>query len=334
MAGKISIKGERVREYLKKYPDLSKQALARKLLKDFPSLFDSLNNTRICINWHTGKSGKKSQKYSDPIERNTTYSPTNPFGVPESFEEERQPFVLPKANNNILILSDFHIPYHNIKAINAAIRYGVSEKVNTVFINGDLIDFHSYSRFLKDPSKRSAKQEMEAARKMLEVLRKNFPNAQIYYHLGNHDIRYENWLKAHPELFEDDYYHLESRLGLIDLRIYQIDDKTITKAGKLSIHHGHYIFRSSSSPVSPARTLLLRAKQSMICGHTHKISEATTTNLDSDIYSTWSSGCLCELLPDYSPMANDNAHGFAHARINSDGSFSIKNMRIYQGKIL
>ena len=333
MASRGGLRGERVIEYLRKYPDISKKAIARKLLMDFPLLFTTVEDARMSLRWYTGGRGKKS-RMSPKEEFISNYSRDNPYGLPESYEEERKPFVLPKANNNILIISDLHIPYHNIKALTKAIEYGVKERVNTVFINGDLIDFHGYSRFLRDPSKRSPKQEMEAARKVLEVLRKRFPNAQIYYHLGNHDIRYENFLKAHPELFEDDYYHLESRLRLIDLRIYQIDDKTITKAGKLSIHHGHYIFRGSFSPVSPARTILLRVKQSMVCGHTHKISEATATNLDADIYSTWSTGGLCELLPDYSPMANDNAHGFAHAVIKDDGSFSLKNFRIKDGKIL
>lgn len=333
MAGPITLSGERTIEYIRRFPTLSKQAIARKLLKDFPLLYNTLGTARQSVCWHTGKMGNKSRtnKKEDFV---SNYSRDNPFGFPESYEEVRKPYILPKVNNNILIISDLHVPYHNIKALTRAIEYGVKEKVNTVFINGDLIDFHGFSRFLRDPSKRSPKHEMDAARSILEILRKNFPTAQIYYHLGNHDIRYENFLKAHPELFEDDYYHLESRLRLIDLRIYQIDDKTITKAGKLSIHHGHYIFRSSSSPVSPARTLLLRAKQSMICAHTHKISEATATNLDAEIYSTWSSGCLCELLPDYNPMANDNAHGFAHAVIKDDGSFSLKNFRIKDGKIL
>ena len=43
------------------------------------------------------------------------------------------------------------------------------------------------------------------------VLRKEFPKASIYYHLGNHDIRYQMWLQRHPEIFGDPYYELENR---------------------------------------------------------------------------------------------------------------------------
>jgi predicted phosphodiesterase len=262
------------------------------------------------------------------------YTRENPFGIPESYELVREQFILPKVENNILIISDLHIPYHNTAALNCALQYGIKEKVNTIFINGDLLDFHGLSRFLKDVRKRNVKQEMDACVEFLTGLRKAFPRAAIYYHYGNHDVRYEHWLMAHPEIFGDPYYELENRLTLGKLKIKAIDDKTISKAGKLAITHGHYIFRGASSPVSPARTMLMKAKQSMICGHTHKISEATAMNLDGDIYTCFSTGSLCELLPDYTPMCNDYSHGFAHAKIKNDGSFSLLNFRIHKGRIL
>lgn len=34
------------------------------------------------------------------------------------------------------------------------------------------------------------------------------------------------------------------------------------------------------------------------------------------------------------PVANNYAHGFAHIRVNADKSYSIKNFRIYDGKLL
>jgi predicted phosphodiesterase len=335
MASPLTTKGEVVREYLAMFPKSSKKGIARLLVKEHPLLFHSIDQARILIRSHTGTSGKHAKKYmKNQIKHETNFSRENPYGIPTSYELVREPFVLPKVENNILIISDLHIPYHNIAALECALDYGVKNKVNTVFINGDLLDFHGLSRFLKDPRKRNVKEEMDACIEFLTGLRKTFPKASIYYHHGNHDIRYQMWLMSHPEIFGDPYYELENRLGLNKLRIRTVDDKTITKAGKLSITHGHYIFRGASSPVSPARTMLLKAKQSMVCGHTHKISEATAMNLDGDIYTCFSTGSLCELLPDYTPMCNDYSHGFAHAVINNDGSFSLKNYRIHKGKIL
>jgi metallophosphoesterase superfamily enzyme len=99
----------------------------------------------------------------------------------------------------------------------AAINFGVENKVNTIFINGDLLDFHNESRFEKDPRKRSTKDEFDACQQFFEYLRHRFPTARIYWLKGNHDKRYENWLmiKA-PQLFNDPYYKLEERLQLIN----------------------------------------------------------------------------------------------------------------------
>lgn len=335
MGGRRELKGHIVKEYCDNNPKLSDQALARLIVSKESLIFSSVQNARTSVRYYRGKrKGGSGLKIKDPSMTNNNYTRENPYGIPESYELVRTPFVLPKVENNILILSDLHIPYHNIAALKCAIEYGVKERVNTIFINGDLLDFHGLSRFLKDPRKRNVREEMDACIEFLTGLRKTFPKASIYYHHGNHDIRYEHWLMAHPEVFGDPYYELENRLGLNKLCIKTIDDKTITKAGKLSITHGHYIFRGASSPVSPARTMLMKAKQSMVCGHTHKISEATAMNLDGDIYTCFSTGSLCELLPDYTPMCNDYSHGFAHAIIHADNSFTIKNFRIHKGKIL
>lgn len=330
------IKKKIILEYLGKYKNLSKKAISRIIYKENPLLFSDAENVRTFIRYHTRALGNefRNRNINDKVEHITEFSRENPYGLPKSYYEERKPFILPKVENNILILSDLHIPYHDIPSLNCAINYGKDNNINTIFINGDLLDFHGLSRFMKDPRKRNVKEEMDAAIEFLTALRRIFPKASIYYHYGNHDSRYEHWLMAHPEIFGDPYYELQNRLGLNNIKIKTIDDKTITKAGKLSLHHGHYIFRGSTSPVSPARTMLLKAKQSMICGHTHKISEATAINLDGEMYSCWSSGSLCELTPDYTPMCNDYAHGFCHAVINDSGYFTVRNFRIQNGKIL
>jgi hypothetical protein len=132
----------------------------------------------------------------------------------------------------------------------------------------------------------------------------------------------------------DEYYELSNRLGFPRLNIKEVGDKQITKAGKLNIMHGHTIFRGAYSPVSPARTIYMKTKMSSVCGHTHKISETTETDLAGSIVTCWSTGCLCELSPDYFPHGNNYGHGFAHAIIGGNGDFSVKNFRIYNGKIL
>ena len=253
----------------------------------------------------------------------------NPYKLPESDEQIREPYHLPKANNNILLISDLHIPYHSIDAITAALDYGKSENVNTIVINGDLIDFAMISRFEKDLRKRSVKHEFDTTKEFLKILRATFPNAQIYWIKGNHDVRYEHWLMAKaPEVFDDPYYRLEERLKLSEENIHLIGDKTLVKAGKLNIHHGHLFFRGYGSPISPAKTVYDKTYEDTLCSHVHKKTEFSKVSLSGKLITCYTTGCLCELSPDYAPFGNSYVHGFAHIKVKDSGDFDLKNITI------
>ncbi len=112
---------------------------------------------------------------------------SNPLDLPPSQESNYQPFKLPINHNNILLLSDIHVPYHNIQALTLALKYGLENDVNTILLNGDVIDFYAISRFEKDPRKRNFGHEVLMTRQFLQTLRKLFPHAAIYYKCGNHE---------------------------------------------------------------------------------------------------------------------------------------------------
>jgi predicted phosphodiesterase len=303
--------------------------LARIIYKENKLAFSNLESVRTCLRGLEGKAARSAKAIFQTDER-----PKNPYKLPETASYERGPLVLPKSCNNILLISDLHIPYHNVEAITLAIDYGQKANVNTVFINGDLMDFHQLSRFMKDPKKRSVKHEFDTTKAFLVSLRDAFPAAEIYWLKGNHCVRYEHWLmtKAY-EIFDDEYYHLENRLRLNEQRVKIIDDKTLVKAGQLSITHGHHVMRGFFSPVNSARGAWMKAKQSIIIGHVHKVSNHVEVNLDGQTFGCWSTGSLCELRPDYSPLVSNYQHGFAHVIIDNDGTFAVKNMQIINGKI-
>jgi predicted phosphodiesterase len=325
-------KQEIVRPYLERFPNHADLTLAKKIYKENPLVWTQIESVRYIVR---ALRGKRESNYKDKsLYKAKTYD-TNPYKLPQSEEKERVPFTLPLACNNILLISDLHIPYHSIDAITAALDYGKKENVNTILINGDLIDFYGCSRFEKDPRKRSVKHEFDTTKEFLRILRATFLNAQIYWLKGNHDVRYEHWLMAKaPEVFDDPYYLMEERLRLNEERVHLIDDKTIVRAGKLSIHHGHLFFRGFMAPVNSARGLFMKSKQSTICSHVHKVSEHNETNLSGELISCWSTGCLSELSPDYNPHSNNYSHGFAHIRTDKEGNYSVKNFRILKGRIL
>ena len=329
-------KSDVAREYRKKYgKEMNTSKLARIMYRDNKLLFKDEEQARTTFRYIEGKKGAKERKKVASTEFLVKEDrPKNPYAIPESYKEDRKPIKLPLANNNILLISDLHIPYHDINAITTTLDYGVQNKVNTIIINGDLLDFHGLSRFQHDPRKRSVKEEFEAAKAFLIVLRNTFPDALIWWIKGNHCIRYEQWLMTKvKEVFDDEYYHLENRLQLNEQKIRIIDDKVLVKAGKLSITHGHHIMKGFFSPVNSARGVYMKAKQSTIIGHVHKVSTHSETNMDGKVITTWSTGSLCELKPDYSPLVSNYQHGFAHVVVEKNEDYTVKNYQIINGKL-
>ncbi len=194
-----------------------------------------------------------------------------------------QPYKLPINHNNILIIGDIHVPYHNIQALTLALKYGLENEVNTILLNGDIIDFYAISRFEKDPRKRNFGHEVLMTRQFLATLRKLFPAAAIYYKCGNHDVRYDHYIMRNaPDLLGMDEFNFESLMHLDQHNITFIPDKQIIHAGKLTILHGHELGASVFSPVNIARGLFLRTKDSALCGHHHVDSVRIGINRSED----------------------------------------------------
>jgi hypothetical protein len=235
----------------------------------------------------------------------------------------------------MLIISDIHIPYHNAPALKKALQYGVEKKVDAVLINGDFIDFAPISYFTKDPyTKLNLLSDIEISRNILEIIRNTFPNAPIYYKLGNH----EDWLEKYlmnkaPELLDMDEFKLKSLLRFGELKITEISSYAMMKFGKLNVIHGHEL-KSTMRSVNPARTLYLKAKRSTLVAHHHVTSEHTESDIDGDVVTCWSMGCLSQLKPKYAGLDSKYNLGFAYVTKNKDGNFTLNNKRIIKDQIM
>jgi predicted phosphodiesterase len=312
----------------KDYPTLS---LARIMYKENIEIFTNVESARSALRFIEGKSGNKKNRQA-PVKSKYFMAeerPKNPWKLPPSEEQVYEPYII--KGKRIAVLSDIHIPYHSIAALTVALNKIEQEKPDVIYINGDLIDFYQLSRFQKDPRKRSAAHELKATNEFLDVL-SNF-GAKIIYKLGNHDIRYENYLMTKaPELLGIPEFHFENLLKLKERGIELVQDKVIAKAGSLNIIHGHEFVQSVFNPVNTARGLFLRGKTSAMQGHNHQVSEHTEPNMNGEITTTWSVGCLCELNPAYMPL-NRWAHGMAFIEV--DGSnFHVRNHRIFKDQLL
>lgn len=331
-----SINGDIVKEYLEQFKDSPSLSLARTIYKENKSVFTSVEQVRSIIRYYRGAMGEINKKGLTDRQfiREFKKDLFNPFNLPESDEKEYEPYIIPKAQNNILILSDVHLPYHSIEACSAAINYGIGHKINTVLLNGDIMDFHQLSQFVKDPRKRNFKEELETAHRFLDSLQNSFPSVKFYFKIGNHEERLETYLKVKaPELIGISEFRLDSLLEFGARGIECITDKRKIKLGKLTVLHGHELKGGIIAPVNPARGIFLRTNASTLAGHWHRTSHHVDPNINEDLIGCWSTGCLCELHPEWIPNNKWN-QGAAIVTVKDEGEFSVNNFKIHKGKVL
>jgi hypothetical protein len=335
MAGKKTYVGKVTLEYLIRFQGRPKRQIAKVLHKDHPDLFLTLNAAESAVNYYTGSLGKKNRKYAqrEGTIRPLLASPEQAWDaiMPESWSEPIPPFVLPSGIHSLLVLSDIHVPYHDISALHAAISFGILRKPDAVLLNGDTLDFYSISDHEKDPRKVKWNAELEAGRQVLRMIRKAFPNVPVYFKEGNHEYRMERHLMKHaPVLIGMPEFELPVLMRMGEVGVEYIRNKRMIHAGGLTIGHGDE-WRGAGG-VNPGRWVGLRAKESMMIGHFHRVSEHIERTVRGDVRGYWSTGCLCELQPAYMPY-NEWAHGFALVHLNADGSFEVENKKIINGVV-
>lgn len=314
------------------------RTLARMFCQQHPQIIDcnddTINKVRGMMRKYAGRNGKSDVRQRFEIrDRNT--GETQP-SMPESEVEEKHPHWL--TPGVLGVLSDVHVPYHEPHVIATACKYFKEKGVDSILLNGDILDFWAKSRFLKIGTKPDTVEEIRRGREFLAWLRWQFKGIPIYYRLGNHEARWAHYLwtkggeiaKAMQEMYG-------SGLGFPEFLHFDKYDITfidahIIKAGKLNILHGHEFGGGFFNPVNAARGAFLRGKSNILVGHHHATSEHQESNLEGDQIAAWSTGCLCELRPEYAPVSTKTNWGAAIVTHEEDGSFYVDNFRIWRDR--
>jgi len=98
------------------------------------------------------------------------------------------------ARRRGFVFGDLHFPWHDIKALAAAMKRLEQYKPDYVVQVGDLYDMYSFNRFGRNHNLMTPQQEMEQAEDLAiefwEFVQSATPRKCEYYQLaGNHDIR-------------------------------------------------------------------------------------------------------------------------------------------------
>lgn len=333
-----TIKRDIIVQYINDYPEwFPTAALVRIICKENKHSFDDAEETRYLVRYYKGKAGdfnRKTIKSSGNGIIETIERKSNPFGIPATWSEEKKIESLPSGLKRVGFISDLQVPFHDPKAIDICFNYLLTQGIDSLYINGDLVDWYGISDYEKDPRLRDFEKEYEDILEMLAYIKQTFKHIPIYYNLdANHEFRYERYMrKKAPELLGLKLFELEDLLMLDSIGIHYFKNIDHIKIGKLPAIHGDTTFRRGSG-VSPARTLWLRTKISCIASHVHRTSEYTDKNFHGEMTTCWTTGCLQHMNVEYAKHVDQYNHGFAIVEKDLDGDYEVHNKRIYLGKV-
>ena len=330
---------EIVFEYLEKFPEAPSKTLARKIYAEHTAFFSSFETVYSRLRYYRGQSGKAQRavlmaglntKFQKELKTKVMH---NQLSLPESHTKTRKNFTFPTGCAKLGVFGDVHIPFHDIEALETMFTKFEEEKVDSILINGDLLDFYQLSFHEKDPRVVHFKDEIEAGKEFLAYIRNRFPDIPIYYITGNHENRFERYLRIKAsELLDMDEFRLDVILHVAEYRIEFIPFRSKVVFGDYTIEHGDKI--PGAGGVVPARTLLMRLKSNSIVNHFHKSSESSQRVYgvgEPTTIKAYSLGCMCDLAPEYMEI-NEWNHGFAILKRIKD-KVSVTNYKI-EGNII
>jgi len=234
-----------------------------------------------------------------------------------------------KVNKRLgVVISDVHIPFQDKTVCRMALNFISEHRPAAIHLLGDISDFYSISRFVKDPSRKEDLQDdLDQTKVFLAEVRDAAPSARLIYSEGNHEFRLRKYLASEAKalaLLRD--LRLEHLLSFDQLRIrFQPHDQPY-RIGSLLFTHGSLIRKWSGDS---ARAHYEKYGTCVIHGHTHRLGAFYHRDVN-DIHAGWENGCLCSLNPDYA-TAPDWQHGWSVVWTYGD-YFHVEQIAIVKGR--
>lgn len=195
-----------------------------------------------------------------------------------------------------IFLNDIHFPYQDDFTLDNVLKFIADHSPKTIFLNGDIIDFYTLSRFDKDPVRITHLQkDLDALDNFLKKLRQAVPQATIYYTEGNHEHRLIKYLWSHPEIAALKALQIEE---LLNLKAHTI---TWIPQEETFVYHGHIITHGTvvrKGASMSAKGEFEKYGFSGISGHTHRAGVYSHRNFRGT-FQWIENGCLCDMNPGY-----------------------------------
>jgi predicted phosphodiesterase len=210
------------------------------------------------------------------------------------------------ATKITMVMGDVHLPQHDPKSVDIAIEWLNDHPVDTVILNGDIIDCYEISRFAQPGSPGPGlAEELRQGRKFLGRVRAAAGrNAEIVFIEGNHEFRFRSYLaNVAPAIVGLDHnITIEDQLHFEKYGITYVPSKGerwfstyIEAAPNVLVGHFNKISINAGYAV---KGLLDKYGASIITGHGHCMGVSHRRHHKGNIHG-YEGGCLCDLNPPY-----------------------------------
>ena len=318
-------KSRTAERYIKANPTLGNRTIGRLLLENHPDVYKNLEEARSSVRWLRGVTGKEYQTRRLP-----TYTMVREEDL-QPDESWQEPYRIADSIKRLGVISDLHGVFLDKEAFDLAIHTLEKEKVQSILINGDLMDQHWLGRWIKNPNAKGFDEELGLVRNIVTELSKRFKN--VYFKEGNHDAWLERKIRTDsPAFAKVKDFTLESLLRLKENKVHHIHNLQEIKFGDLSILHGHEK-PGFFTPEFVAKSVIKWWQQyerkftvKVMVSHFHTVDNFIQRNLDGSFAYGYVTGCLAKLKMDYHPYARRN-HGIAIVD-NDRGETEVRNFEI------
>jgi predicted phosphodiesterase len=298
-------KGAVVVEYLNRYPNAYKRTIAQILVSERPDLFSSVEEARNVVRYYTDSQGSANRA------RKKKYTVDERIFNRLFPDHEQYPDDIHLKKGKALIISDIH-SHHMTERISEYFEKADKENVNTIILNGDIMDMESMSKWPQFKRHQPFQEELDFMHELLDDIAVKFPHARKIYKKGNHELWMDRQLWSNPKLMEAkdiaDMLCIENILNLKEKNIEVVQDRQLINLGRLLLVHGH---EAKKGGMYIAKAMMEYFKRDVAFGHFHRVDYHQYQPYGKPLMRSYGLPCACKLTANYTGVNNQWKNGFA-----------------------
>lgn len=234
-----------------------------------------------------------------------------------------------------LVLNDMQIPYQDNRLLGAIVRAGHDVEPNQIDLLGDVIDLQclslKHTELPKDERARLFTFQVEQTRTFLQIMRGEFPQADIRFYEGNHEERLDRYLRLHAKaLYGAEGTTLQEQLHLDELDIRWHPLRELVRFGKFHLTHGDLIRQHSGYT---ARAMLDKYGVCLMHGHSHR-GGAFYRTAGTKTIAAWENFCTCRLDQPYVRGCANWQQGFSVVYNDLKHHFHVQQVPVVGGRFV